>query len=215
MSSDVPRTACWGSVYRPRLLADLHRRHPGFVQHWDPTSFGQPWLRDFPSAPPERRNDLDLHASPLPAALRSPLALAFYWVRWLPPVGQDVPVFLPGFKGERLVEVRVVPAPAAAGIVWHAVLHYTSLSERQPSTASALVSPDEHLMQIAFELHTVHGSGRGEIDQQGSPDHVLSSATNAPRACAASAMAGTSCTSIVINPDSRTTPAECFPARDP
>jgi hypothetical protein len=100
-----------GERVQAKTLEDLHRRHPGFVQHWDPTSFGQPWLRDFPSAPPERRIDLDLHASPLPPALRSPLALAFYWVRWLPRAGQDVPVFLPGFKGERLVEVPVLPAP--------------------------------------------------------------------------------------------------------
>jgi hypothetical protein len=28
-------------------------------------------------------------------------------------------------------------------------------------------SPDKHLVRIAFELHTVYGSGRGEIDQQG------------------------------------------------
>ena len=140
---------------------------PRFVQHWDPASFGHPWLHDYPSAPPERRIDLDLHASPLPPAPRSPLALAFYWVRWLPRAAQDVPVFLPGFKAERLVEVPVAPAPAAAGTVWRAVLHPLSLSKWQPSTASALVSPDEHLVRIAFELHTVHGSGRGEIDQQG------------------------------------------------
>jgi hypothetical protein len=41
------------------------------------------------------------------------------------------------------------------------------LVSRRAATASALVSPDEHLVQTAFELHTMHGSGRGEIDQQG------------------------------------------------
>ena len=156
-----------GERVQAMTLVDFRRWHPGFVQHWDPASFGQSWLRDYPSAPPERRIDLDLHASPLPPALRSPLALAFYWVRWLPRTEQDPPVFLPGFKGERLVQVPVALAPAAAGTVWRGVLHCSSLSERQPSTASALVSPDEHLVQIAFELHTAHGSGRGEIDQQG------------------------------------------------
>jgi hypothetical protein len=156
-----------GERVQAKTLADFRLRHPGFVQHWDPASFGQPWLRDYPSAPPERRIDLDLHASPLPPALRSPLALAFYWVRWLPRAGQDVPVFLPGFKAERLVEVPVASESTAAGTVYRAVLHYSSLSERQPSTASALVSPDQHLMRIAFELHTAYGSGRGEIDQQG------------------------------------------------
>jgi hypothetical protein len=89
-----------------KTLSDFQRQHPGFVQHWDPATFGQPWLHDYPSAPPERRIDLDLHDTPSLSALRSPLALAFYWVRWLPQTRQDVPVFLPGFK-------NVWPAPSA------------------------------------------------------------------------------------------------------
>jgi hypothetical protein len=39
---------------------------------------------DYQSASPERRPDLDLTDAPLPSGLRSPLAVAFYWVRWLP-----------------------------------------------------------------------------------------------------------------------------------
>jgi hypothetical protein len=155
-----------------KTLPDFQQRHPGFVQHWDPATFGEPWLRDYPSARPERRIDLDLHGTPLPPALRSPLALAFYWVRWLPLTGEDVPVFLPGFKADRLVEVPVAPATSAEGPVWRTVLHYPSLSERYPSTASAMVSQDHHLLRITFELHTVYGSGRGEIVRQdciGSP----------------------------------------------
>ena len=42
--------------------------------------FEASWL-NFQTAPPERRIDLDL---PGPLPLKSPLALAFYWVRWLP-----------------------------------------------------------------------------------------------------------------------------------
>jgi hypothetical protein len=155
-----------------KTLADLRRQHPAFVQHWDPATFGQPWLRDYPSANPERRIDLDLHTTPFPPALRSPLALAFYWVRWLPHLGQDIPVFLPGFKSDRLIEVPIAPTPAPAGNGWRAVLHYPSLSEHQDSTASAVVSPDGHLLRIAFELHTAYGPGRGEITLQnceGSP----------------------------------------------
>ena len=91
-----------------KSLADFRLRHPGFVQHWDPTTFGQPWLDNYQSASPERRADLDLKGSPLPPGLRSPLAMAFYWVRWLPRGGQNVPVFLPGFKGERLVDLPIV-----------------------------------------------------------------------------------------------------------
>ena len=150
-----------------KTLSDFQRRHPGFAQHWDPTNFGQPWLHDYPSAAPERRIDLDLHGTPLPSALRSPLAMAFYWVRWLPHSGQDVPVFLPGFKANRLVKVPIAPAPSTEGTMWQTVLRYPSLSERDPSTAAALVSPDHRLLRISFELHTTYGSGRGEIVQQG------------------------------------------------
>ena len=149
-----------------KTLDDLRRLHPDFVQHWDPASFGLPWVREYPSAAPERRIDLDLHA-PLPPALRSPLALTFYWIRWLPHTGQDAPVFLPGFKANRLIEVPIAPTQAAEGISWRAVLHYPTLNEHQPSTASALVSPDGHLLRIAFELHTSYGSGRGDIALQG------------------------------------------------
>jgi hypothetical protein len=150
-----------------KTLADFRHHHPGFVQHWDPATFGQPWMRDYPSAPPERRADLDLHVSPPPAALRSPLAMAFYWVRRLPHVAQNVSVFLPGFKSDRLAEVQVAPSPAATGTLWQTALHYSSLSEHEPSIATALVSPDDHLLQLKFELHTMYGSGRGEIDQVG------------------------------------------------
>jgi hypothetical protein len=63
-----------------KTLADFRRRHPGFVQHWDPATFSQPWLDDYQSASPERRADLDFKGSSLPPGLRSPLAMAFYWI---------------------------------------------------------------------------------------------------------------------------------------
>jgi hypothetical protein len=62
-----------------KTLADFRRKHPGFVQYWDPATFGQPWLPDYPSASPERRTDLDLKGFTAPSGLRSPLAMAFYW----------------------------------------------------------------------------------------------------------------------------------------
>jgi hypothetical protein len=76
-------------------------------------------------------------------------------------------VFLPGFKGDRLIQVPVAPESVATGTAWRAELHYSSLSQRQPSTALAVVSPDGHLLRITFELHTAYGSGRGDITQQG------------------------------------------------
>ena len=150
-----------------KTLADFRVRHPGFVRHWDPATFAQPWLHDYPSASPERRSDLDLRASPLPAGLRSPLALAFYWVRWLRPGSQHAAVFLPGFKHDRLVELSASSAPTGSGTLWRAPLHYPALSDSPESTATALVSPDGHLLQIAFALFTPHGWGRGTITQRG------------------------------------------------
>jgi hypothetical protein len=148
-------------------LEDFRRRHPGFVQHWDPATFGQPWLQDFHAASPERRADLDLKGSPLSAGLRSPLAMAFYWVRWLPQGGQDVPVFLPGFKADRLVDLPITAAVSPRGMLWRASLHHPALSRTPASTATAWTSADGHLLQLAFELHDGRGSAHGLISQEG------------------------------------------------
>ena len=148
-------------------LADFRRRHPGFIQHWDPATFGQPWLNDYPAASPERRADLDLRGAPLPAQLRSPLAMAFYWVRWLRPGSEVVPVFLPGFKADRLMELPIASSGSPSGTLWRASLHYPTLRDSPSSTAQAMISPDRHLLKISFELHTFQGSGIGLITQQG------------------------------------------------
>jgi hypothetical protein len=147
--------------------ADFAQKHPGFVQHWDPGTFGQAWLPDYPSAPPERRPDLDLRGSRLPLKLKAPLALAFYWIRWFSPGDRAIPVFLPGFKADRLVEVTATSEPVALGTRWRTSLLYPALSRREPSVVTALISPDRHLSQIAFGVHTSLGSGRGTISQEG------------------------------------------------
>ena len=150
-----------------KTLADFRRKHPEFVQHWDPATFGRPWLHDYPSASPERRADLDLKGSPLPSRLRSPLAMAFYWVRWLPRGGQDVPVFLPGFKSDRLVELSIAAISSAGGMMWRAPLRYSALSDRPASTATAWISADGHLLQLTVEVHGSRGSARGVLHQEG------------------------------------------------
>jgi hypothetical protein len=155
------------SRVQAKTAADLRRRHPGFVQHWDPATFGQPWGQDYQTAPPERRTDLDLKGAPLPAGLRSPLAMAFYWIRRLPHSGQDVQVFLPGFKSEKTIDLPMAPTVSPDGTVWHVPLHYSVLSKGIASTATARTSPDGHLLHLAAELHGSAGSARGQIDQQG------------------------------------------------
>jgi hypothetical protein len=150
-----------------KTLTDFRRNHPGFVQHWDPATFGQPWVGDYIAAPPERRTDLDLKASPFPSGLRSPLAMAFYWVRWLPHRSLEVPVFLPGFKHDRLVNLSITATTSLGGTVWRAPLRYPALSESLASTATAWTSPDGHLLQLTVDVHHPNVSGRGLIKQQG------------------------------------------------
>ncbi|MGC1411291.1 MAG: hypothetical protein WA864_20395 [Acetobacteraceae bacterium] len=156
-----------GHRVQAKNLGDFRHKHPGFVQHWDPATFGQPWLRDYPAASPERRADLDLKGSSLPSGLRSPLAMAFYWVRWLPHDGQEVPVFLPGFKADRLVDLPITAARAPDGTLWKTPLRYPALSKTPTSEATAHISSDGHLLQLAFELHEARGSARGVINQVG------------------------------------------------
>jgi hypothetical protein len=148
-----------------KTLADFRLKHPGFARHWDPATFGQPWLRDYPSAPPERRADLDLANAP--AGLRSPLALAFYWIRWLPRGEQTVPVFLPGFKKEPLVELPIAGVPSSSGTLLRAPLRHPAFNETPVSFATARISADRHLLQLAVEVHGSSGSGRGLITEDG------------------------------------------------
>jgi hypothetical protein len=55
-----------------KTFAEFRRQHPKFAQHWDPETFGRPWIRDYQSASPERRTELDLTDSPLSSGLCSP-----------------------------------------------------------------------------------------------------------------------------------------------
>ncbi len=150
-----------------KTLADFSRKHPAFVRYWDQAAFGLPWLADYASASPQPRPDLGLGAASLPSGLRSPLALAFYWVGRLPRGGQAVPVFLPGFKGERLVTLPIAAVVSPGGVRWSTPLRHPALSETPASTATAWTSADGHLLQLAFELHAPRGSARGLIRQEG------------------------------------------------
>ncbi len=143
--------------------AEFARQHPAFARWWDPATFGQRWLHDFQDASPERRRDLDLAA--MNEAVRPPLALAFYWLRWLP-VPAAVPVFLPGFKDEKRVDLAIGPAGATGGPTLGAPLRYPELSPAVASTASAwLVS--HQVLQLAFDLHGRQYSARASIRSLG------------------------------------------------
>jgi hypothetical protein len=61
-----------GYRVQAKRLVDFQQRHPGFVSHWSPASFGQPWLADFRHAGAERRPDLDPWSSPASSATSRP-----------------------------------------------------------------------------------------------------------------------------------------------
>jgi hypothetical protein len=145
----------------------FEREYPRFARHWDVAAFGLPWLRDYQSAAPKRRPDLDLAGDAVGAHLRTPFAMAFYWVRWLARGGTRPDVFLPGFKTDKLVRLSISPIASSYGTTWFAPLHYVALSETPPSSATAVISPDSHLARLAFELHGSAGSAHGLIRQLG------------------------------------------------
>jgi len=146
-----------------KTLADFQRLHPGFVRHWPLSSFGQGWVQDYRAAPPERRPDLDLPANAITPGLRSPLALAFYWSRFLPPAAGIAPVFLPGFKRNARTELDFSPPQPGNG--WErrqAPLIHPGLG-RTGSSVAAWVSPDHYLLQLALDVHAAAASGKAVI----------------------------------------------------
>ncbi len=153
-----------GQRVQGKTLADFAHKHPGFAAHWDRADFARTWLDDFPRGAPERRPDLDLE--PAPQAVRPPMALAFYWVRFLPPGGAAVPVFMPGFKADKSLELDISGHATAAGTVLRAPLHYDWFNASPVSTVAARVSPDHHLQILAFDVHGPRGAARGVIHQE-------------------------------------------------
>jgi hypothetical protein len=147
-----------------KTLDDFRQRHPGFVQHWDPASFGSPWLQDYQAAPPERRADLDLKGAPLPEGLGSPLAMAFYWSRWLPDGAANAAIFLPGFKADKVADLQVA---AADGGARQATVRHPALDKSPASTATVLRSADGHLLELSFDVHGPAGSAEGQLRQAG------------------------------------------------
>ena len=96
----------------------------------------------------------------MPPRTRTPLALAFYWSRWLPEAGGTVPVFMPGWKRDARLDAEV--APAGPGH-WRMALRYPGSAE--PSSAEAVVSSDHRLLRLSFDAHASAGSGQGWVDQ--------------------------------------------------
>jgi hypothetical protein len=152
-----------------KTLDDFRRKYPAFVRHWAPANFGQAWVQDFRLAGAERRHDLDLPASSVGPDLRSPLALAFYWSRWVPRSGQAATVFLPGFKKDKRLDLTIGAAASSSDgpQVLQTSIRYPALSMTHASTARAWVSTDRHLLQLTGSVHSGSYTGDGVIRLEG------------------------------------------------
>jgi hypothetical protein len=58
-------------------------------------------------------------------------------------------------------------APWDGGTVWRTPLRYSVLSKAPPSIATAWMSADRHLHQLALDLHESWGAGSGILTQEG------------------------------------------------
>ena len=141
---------------------EFQRRHTRFAANWDPARFGQPWLQDYAAAGPERRTDLDLPRAGLAPGLRTPLALAFYWSRFLPATGGTVPVVLPGWKRDARVDEPVQPTGPGR---WRMTLRHPAV--RPGSWADATVSPDHRLLRLTFTVRAQAGDAEGWVALEG------------------------------------------------
>lgn len=153
-----------------KTFDDFRQKHPGFARHWDPATFGQPWLQDYGRASPERRRDLDLPAPGLQTDVQPPLALAFYWIRHLPPNGGVATVILPGFKRDKSAVMTISPAHAPGAREFVTSVRYPALSMARPSTARAWVSPDGHLQELAAQVQYGDRRASGVIRAEGCSD---------------------------------------------
>lgn len=160
------RTGSRLEAYRvqAKYLADFRQRHAGFAAHWSPATFGQPWLNDYRQANAERRPDLDLPA----AGVRTPLAFAFYWSRFLPQDGTRVSLVLPSLKQNKTTGLQLAPATSGDGwLRWSTELRHPGLETSPASLAAAWVSPGHYLLQLGVDLHTSWTAGRAMLRAEG------------------------------------------------
>lgn len=152
-----------------KTLDDFQARHPGFVRHWEPATFGAPWRDDYAQSSPERRADLDLPRAEMTSGLGTPLLLGFYWIRFAGDAGRTVPVFLPGFKRDARVDVNVASVGVDPGGLLHlrSSLRHPQLSASEPSIGDAWVAADHRLLRVTFDGHGKHGAAHGELRLEG------------------------------------------------
>jgi hypothetical protein len=152
---------------------EFSRKFPLFAAHWMPASFGAPWEQDFWRAGAERRADLDLPASRVSPGLMTPLALAFYWLPHLERADHTVPVFLAGFKHDKVIAVDLQDSAARGGTVWQTAVRYPGLSENDPSVVTGWVGSDGRIEQLVVRVHRSGQSAQGSLRALGCSGSAL------------------------------------------
>ena len=155
-----------GQRVQGKTLAEFQTRYPAFAGHWSPDQFGLPWLPDYNAAPPERRRDLDLPRTDLVAGIGTPLAMAFYWIRWDDDARRRVPIFLPGFKKDSRVDIDVETIGIDAAGVRHlrSSVSHPQLGGTRPSTGDAWVAADHRLTRVRFDAYGALGTAHGDLE---------------------------------------------------
>ena len=132
-----------------KTLADFQTKHPGFVSHWDPATFGRPWLPDYAAAPPERRADLDLPRAAMPARPWDAVG-AGVLLGAMGGSGQRGP-FRYSCQGSRKTpgstsrSSRSAWRPTDLRACSRSTVRHPQLSETEVSTGDAWISPDHRL----------------------------------------------------------------------
>ena len=78
-------------------------------------------------------------------------------------------MFLPGFKHNARVDIRVVSRGVESdGLLHlHSSVRHPQLSETKVSTGDAWISPDHHLVRVTFDARADYGSAQGEVRLDG------------------------------------------------
>lgn len=148
-----------------KKIQDLIQKHPGFQIHWPLDQFGGIWRPNYQSFRPERRSDLDLPQNLISRGMKSPLASGLYWSRFAVPQAHQVPIFLTGEKGEKVVVLQV-PAPqihSNGAQLWQIPFRFGPLKTATIQPAQILISPERNLDRIHLKIEHDLGSAQSQI----------------------------------------------------
>ena len=139
-------------------------RYPLLATIWELSSFGKSWLPQFYPSSPDRRSDYDVAVEP---GLQTPLAFAFYYLRFLQNAAQ-VPVFVVGEEREKRVDLVLNSPEQLNGTkVWRVPFRAGPLKTADNKPARAEIGPDQQLHRLKLSMVHTMGSAEGELISEG------------------------------------------------